>query len=82
MWHQVDMYTTERALLDACVEAVRALDPDLLIGFDVQKARSPPFSKFLSSSAHRSMECFMSPSSVHWLGLSRAAQAPGTLTVR
>ena len=34
------MYSTERALLEACVEAVRALDPDLLIGFDVQKACS------------------------------------------
>ena len=35
------MHTTEKALLEACVSAVRALDPDILIGFDVQKVRSP-----------------------------------------
>ena len=43
LWLQVEMFTTEKALLDACVEAVRSLDPDLLIGFDVQKVCSSPF---------------------------------------
>ncbi|KAL6779570.1 POLZ1 [Auxenochlorella protothecoides x Auxenochlorella symbiontica] len=33
---QVDLYASEAALLDAVVEGVRALDPDILLGFEVQ----------------------------------------------
>ena len=38
----MEVHSTERGLLEACVDAVRALDPDILIGFDVQKARNLP----------------------------------------
>lgn len=31
------MHASEEALLDALVEAVRALDPDILLGFEVQQ---------------------------------------------
>lgn len=34
---QVDAVATEAALLDVFVDAVRALDPDILVGYDVRK---------------------------------------------
>lgn len=34
---QMEMHDSENALLDAFVEAVRALDPDILVGFEVQQ---------------------------------------------
>jgi DNA polymerase zeta len=34
---QMEVYDSEEALLDALVGAVRALDPDILVGFEVQQ---------------------------------------------
>ena len=34
---QMEVYGSEEALLDALVGAVRALDPDILVGFEVQQ---------------------------------------------
>ncbi len=34
---QVEAFETEAALLEAFVAAVRSLDPDILVGYDVQK---------------------------------------------
>ena len=34
---QMEMHDSENALLDAFVGAVRALDPDILVGFEVQQ---------------------------------------------
>lgn len=36
--HQVDVFKSEKALLEAVVEAVQGLDPDIILGFEVQKA--------------------------------------------
>ena len=33
----MEAFESENALLDAFVEAVRALDPDILVGFEVQQ---------------------------------------------
>lgn len=47
---QVDAVATEAQLLDAFVDAVRALDPDILVGYDVRKVQvlQDPSSKDLS----------------------------------
>ena len=37
IWLQMEAFESENALLDAFVEAVRALDPDILVGFEVQQ---------------------------------------------
>ena len=37
MWLQMEAFESENALLDAFVEAVRALDPDILVGFEIQQ---------------------------------------------
>lgn len=34
---QMEVHGSEEALLDALVGAVRALDPDILVGFEVQQ---------------------------------------------
>ena len=34
---QVNAVATEAELMDAFVDAVRALDPDILVGYDVRK---------------------------------------------
>jgi DNA polymerase zeta len=34
---QTEVYITEAALLNAFVNAVQALDPDIIVGFEVQK---------------------------------------------
>ena len=37
MLGQVERQATEEALVDALVEAVRALDPDIILGWEVQQ---------------------------------------------
>ena len=34
---QVEVFQSEKALLEAFIEAVQALDPDIILGFEVQK---------------------------------------------
>ena len=34
---QMEAFESENAMLDAFVEAVRALDPDILVGFEIQQ---------------------------------------------
>lgn len=36
-WLQVEAFDSERKLIEAFVEAVRALDPDILLGWEVQQ---------------------------------------------
>ncbi len=35
--HQVEDFASEEELLNAFVDIIRTLDPDILIGYDVQK---------------------------------------------
>lgn len=37
MYCQVEVFQSEKALLEAFTEATQALDPDIILGFEVQK---------------------------------------------